>query len=294
MTRVLVIGASGMLGHRLVRGLSSDFEVIGTVRDDAARYAGMPHFAKARLIGGIEASVVDSLLRVLDDLRPDVVINAVGAIKQVAAGKSAALAITLNALLPHQLAEATCAAGGRFITFGTDCVFSGRPGPHAETDIPDAIDIYGRTKLLGEVGGEGCLTLRTSIVGRELRGCHSLIEWFISQNGKTIKGFRRALYSGMTTGAIAALICRLIRDHAQLSGIWQVAGPATNKFELLTIVRDAMGLDIEIVPGDDFFCDRRLDGSRFTAATGIVIPSWSEMIADMAAEASLYAHLGPR
>ena len=110
MTRVLVIGASGMLGHRLVRGLSSDFEVIGTVRDDAARYAGMPHFAKARLIGGIEASVVDSLLRVLDDLRPDVVINAVGAIKQVAAGKSAALAITLNALLPHQLAEATCAS----------------------------------------------------------------------------------------------------------------------------------------------------------------------------------------
>jgi dTDP-4-dehydrorhamnose reductase len=289
MTRVLIVGASGMLGHRLVRGLTVEgFEVVGTVRGRASEMGLEAHATGARIVEGIDADHVDAVAGVVRAIRPDVVVNAIGAIKQVASGKTAVPAITLNALFPHWLAYLAREVGARFLTFGTDCVFSGKQGPYRETDTPDATDIYGRSKLLGEVTDPGCLTIRTSIVGRELRGGHSLFDWFIAQRGRTVKGFRGALYSGMTTGAAATVLARIIREQPGLSGLWQVAGPAINKYDLLGIVRDAMDLDITIVPDDDFHCDRRLDGSRFEGETGIVLPSWEEMVAAMASESSLY------
>lgn len=286
--RIVVVGASGMLGHRLVHGLSSQFEVTGTVRGDADRYRQLPPFARGRLTGGVDAAAYETVERAVVEQRPDVVINAIGAIKQVSDGKSAVPAIRFNALFPHLLAQTAEKIGARFITFGTDCVFSGRQGPYSESDTPDATDVYGRSKLLGEVTGEGCLTLRTSIVGRELRGGHSLFEWFLSQNGKTVKGYRRALYTGMTTGAATDLVAAIIRHHPKLDGLWQVAGPEISKLDLLRLVASAMDLDVRIEPDDDFHCDRRLDGSRFNRATGLVVPAWREMIAAMVAEARLY------
>lgn len=289
MTRVLIVGASGMLGHRLMRGLAADgFDVVGTIRGRAAELGLEAHAAGARIVEGIDAERFDTVAGAVRAILPDVVVNAVGMIKQVAGGKAAVPAITLNALFPHRLAEVAGEVGARFVTFGTDCVFSGKQGPYRETDTPDATDVYGRSKLLGEVTGPGCLTIRTSIVGRELRGGHSLFDWFIAQRGKTVKGFRGALYSGMTTGTAAAVLVRLIRERPDLSGLWQVAGPAITKYDLLGIVRDAMALDITIVPDDDFHCDRRLDGSKFAGETGIVLPSWEEMVAAMASESSLY------
>lgn len=288
MTRILVVGASGMLGHQMTYGLSRDFEVSGTVRGEASSYSGLPHFARAKLVGGVDVERLETIERAIQDAKPDVVINAIGVIKQVAQGNSAIPAIKINALFPHQLAGLSGKAGARFITFGTDCVFSGRGGPYTETDCPDATDFYGRSKLLGEVAAANCLTLRTSIVGRELRGGHSLVEWILSQNGKTVKGFRRALYSGMTTDAAANLVSEIIRKFPDLSGIWQVAGPQISKFDLLGIVRDEMGLDIQIEADDEFCCDRRLDGSRFSAETGLKLPSWREMIASMASQSHLY------
>lgn len=288
MTRILVVGASGMLGHQMTYGLSRDFEVSGTVRGEASSYSGLPHFADAKLVGGVDVERLETVERAIQEAKPDVVINAIGVIKQVAQGKSAIPAIKINALFPHQLAELSGKAGARFITFGTDCVFSGRQGPYSETDCPDATDFYGRSKLLGEVSDANCLTLRTSIVGRELRGGHSLVEWILAQNGKTVKGFRRALYTGMTTDAATHLVAKLISEFPKLSGIWQVAGPQISKFDLLGIVADEMGLDISIEPDDEFHCDRRLDGSRFSAETGLKLPSWREMIATMAAQSHLY------
>lgn len=289
MKRILVVGASGMLGHRLVRGLSADFNVTGTVRGDAADWAALPHFANATVLGSVDALDFSTVANAVETARPELVINAVGAIKQVADGKSAVPAIRLNALFPHQLAEAAGRAGARLITFSTDCVFSGKKGPYQETDTPDATDVYGRSKLLGEVTAPGCLTLRSSIIGRELRGRHSLVDWFISQNGGRVKGFRGALYSGMTTGAASNLVTAILRTKPELEGLWQVAAQPINKYELLKLVRDAMGLTIDIAPDDDFHCDRRLDGSRFAQETGLALPSWPQMIADLAAEAPFYS-----
>lgn len=289
MSRIMIVGASGMLGHRLLRGLAADgFDVVGTIRGRVSEAGLSAHAAEARIVEGIDAERFDTVAGAVRAIRPDVVVNAVGMIKQVAGGKAAVPAITLNALFPHRLAEVAGEVGARFVTFGTDCVFSGKQGPYKESDTPDAVDVYGRSKLLGEVTRPGCLTIRTSIVGRELRGGHSLFDWFIAQRGKTVKGFRGALYSGMTTGTAAAVLSRLIREQPDLSGLWQVAGPAISKYDLLGIVRDTMALDITILPDDDFYCDRRLDGSRFSGETGIVLPSWEEMVAAMASESSLY------
>jgi dTDP-4-dehydrorhamnose reductase len=289
VTTVMIVGASGMLGHRLLRGLAAEgFDVVGTVRGRASEMGLEAHAAGARIVEGIDAEHFDTVAGAVRAIRPDVVVNAVGVIKQVAGGKAAVPAITLNALFPHRLAEVSGEIGARFITFGTDCVFSGRQGPYKETDTPDATDIYGRSKLLGEVVGAGCLTIRTSIVGRELRGGYSLFDWFISQRGKAVKGFRGALYTGVTTGTAADIVARIVREQPDLSGLWQVAGPAISKFDLLGLVRDAMGLDIVLEPDDVFHCDRRLDGSRFAETTGIRTPSWPDMVAAMTAESSLY------
>ena len=165
------------------------------------------------------------------------------------------------------------AANARLIHLSTDCVFSGRKGNYVEEDPSDAEDIYGKTKYLGEVAGTGCLTLRTSMIGRELSGCHGLLEWFLSQQGKTIRGFRRAIFSGFTTRALSETIVSIIADHPQLDGIWHLAAEPISKFELLTLVKEKGGASGSIEPDDSFSCDRSLNGMRFRKATSFVVPT---------------------
>lgn len=287
MTRVLVLGASGMLGHKLLSTLAGTMDAIGTVRGEPAAYsdtllAGLP------LMGGVDAENFSTVAAAIRQSKPDVVLNGIGVIKQLDAGKTAISCIKLNSLFPHEVAGVCADIGARFITFSTDCVFSGSQGPYSEESVPDAKDIYGRSKLLGEVTGPNCLTIRSSIVGRELRGHHSLIDWFISQRGKQAKGYAGALYTGLTTQAMARLAATLIADHPALSGLWQVASPAISKYDLLTLINDALALKIDLLRDEAFHCDRRLDGRRFVAATGIEIPSWPAMVAELAQDARNY------
>ncbi len=178
----------------------------------------------------------------------------------------------------------------RLIHISTDCVFSGKRGKYREEDLPDAADLYGRSKLLGEITGGRALTLRTSMIGHELAGRHSLLEWFLAQQGKAVAGYRHAIFSGLTTRRLAELIATLIADFPDLCGLYHVAGEAISKFELLSLVRGCFGLDIEIVPEDDFVIDRSLDSTRFVQATGIARPQWAEMIAQLAPSAQEASH----
>ena len=189
--------------------------------------------------------------------------------------------IAINALLPHQLARLAAASEAKFIHLSTDCVFSGSRGNYSESDIPDPIDVYGHTKLLGEIDRPGALTLRLSVIGHELQHHRGLLDWFLSQHSGRVNGYACALYSGLTTIALAELLVFLLRSHPALEGIWHVSGPPISKFELLQTVNDIYGTGVEIQRDETFICDRRLDSSRFRERTGWYPQEWPDMIRAM-------------
>ena len=157
-----------------------------------------------------------------------------------------------------------------------------------ETDQSDAEDLYGRTKYLGELTYAHTLTLRTSIIGRELAQYKSLLEWFLSQKGKTVKGYTRVIFSGVTTNYLAKVVARLIRDHKELTGVYHVASPAISKHDLLCMLRNAYKLEVEIIPDDREVSDRSLIGEKFINATGYSFPNWTDMVTELANDPTPY------
>jgi dTDP-4-dehydrorhamnose reductase len=286
--RVLVLGASGMLGHKLVQRLSRDFAVFGTLRGTGEPYRASPALAGARLLCDVDCGDLAGVTAALEHSRAEVAINCVGIVKQREQARDPVEAIATNALLPHQLARICAERAVRLLHFSTDCVFSGGRGPYREDDFADACDLYGRTKFLGEVTADRCLTLRSSIIGRELAHRKSLIEWFLAQRGGRINGFAGALYSGLTTNAMADVVATLLTHFPDLCGLFHLASEPISKFELLGLVNEAYGTGVEIVRDDAFFCDRRLDGSRFRARTGITPPPWRKMIEEMRSDTTGY------
>ena len=280
--RVLILGGSGMLGHKLWQTFAERFDTFVTFRQPAHAYARYNLFDQSRSVCNVGARDFDALTKAFAQARPQVVVNCIGVVKQDAAAKDPLTSISINALFPHRLAQLCRASGARLIHLSTDCVFSGRGGNYNEDASPDAEDLYGRTKLLGEVGGPGCLTLRTSMIGRELAGAHGLVEWFLSQRGQqSVRGFRRAVFSGFTTRALAETIAWIIEEHPSLEGVWHVAAEPINKFDLLTLIKEKAGLDVEIEPDESFICDRSLNAERFRQTTGFVSPKWSDMISQL-------------
>ncbi len=282
--KVLVIGASGMLGHAMLRvlGENTDWQVRGTVRGyDPARY--FPDNIAANVLTGVNADNLDSVAKAFADAQPDVVVNCIGLVKQLAEADDPLAAIPVNALFPHRLARLCQMQGARLIHVGTDCVFSGRQGNYRESDFPDADDLYGRSKLLGEVDYPHAVTLRTSIIGHELRGNHGLIGWFLSQQGRC-KGYTRAIFSGLPTVALARVVRDTVIPRPALRGVYHVAARPIAKYDLLRLVAETYGKTIDIVPDDSVVIDRSLDGSRFQQATGYVAPDWPELVAAMHAQ----------
>ena len=279
--KVLVLGASGMLGNAMVRvlGKQPEWQVFGTLRSDGGRR----YFTSTendRLISGVDVEQIDSLVKVFSQVRPDVVVNCIGLVKQLADAKDPLLALPINAMLPHRLERLCELAGARLVHMSTDCVFSGQRGRYAETDLPDAIDLYGRSKLLGEVSGNRSITLRTSIIGHELQSQHALINWFLAQEGRCF-GHRKAIFSGFPTVVLAEIIRDVIIPRDDLAGVFHVAAEPISKYDLLKLVADTYGKEIEIIPDDSVVIDRSLDSSRFNKITGFVPPSWPAMIAKM-------------
>ncbi len=287
--KILVLGAAGMLGHQLCRSLNDRFEIWGTFRGDPKEYEPFNFIPLERAIGYVDVQDLKTVRHALEMIRPDAVINGIGIVKQRDEAKQAVPSIHVNALFPHQLADLCLESGARVLQISTDCVFSGMRGNYTEIDIPDPVDLYGRTKLLGELNRPGTLTLRTSIIGWQLHTYSSLLGWFASQRGRRIKGYRRAIYSGFSTTVLSNLIGDILETRKDLSGLYHVASTPINKFDLLTRLRDAMGwTDITIEPDENFYCDRSLIGTRFSAATGWMSPSWDDMIAGLATEWPIY------
>jgi dTDP-4-dehydrorhamnose reductase len=291
--RILILGGDGMLGHRLLMHLQQqEHDVRVTLRQQLADYyyAQYGLFTQENSYTGVEVRDMGRLLEVMADFRPEAVVNAVGIIKQREAAKEAIPSLEINSILPHRLALLCNATGARLVHMSTDCVFSGRRGNYTEDDVADAEDLYGRTKLLGEVTQPGCVTLRSSIIGLELSRTKKkkkktgLIEWFLAQRGE-IRGFTKAIYTGLTTAEMSRVIERVLLEHPELSGLWQVASAPINKYDLLVRFSEVLGRrDIEIIPDDAVKIDRSLVPVAFEKATGYSAPGWDEMLEELGAE----------
>ncbi len=271
--RVLVLGAYGMLGHKLLDKLSGRYEVYGTARV-RKKYTSLSTAKDDRIISGVDALKPGSVCGVVDRLAPEVIINCIGLIKQLGASTDPVDMMHLNSVLPHKLANIAKEHDARLIHFSTDCVFSGKNGMYTITDRSDAEDLYGKTKYLGEVPYGNCLTIRSSIIGPELGTKNGLLEWFLSQGGKTISGYKNAIYSGFTTLEMSRIVSMCLDRFPNLHGVWQVASSPISKFDLLTIINEKMDLGVNIEPDYGFICDRSLDGSEWPKMI-------DEMISDM-------------
>ncbi|MDX8409017.1 MAG: SDR family oxidoreductase [Mariprofundales bacterium] len=280
--RILILGGDGMLGHQLMVSLRPEHDVRVTVHKQLADYAHLGLFDADNAYAGVDVLFQDRLLEVMADFRPDAVINGVGLVKQRKEAEVRLPSLEVNALFPHRLAVICQVAGARLIHMSTDCVFSGGKGGYVEEDESDATDIYGRTKFLGEVNHAHCVTLRTSIIGLELARKASLIEWFLAQHGE-IKGYRRAIYSGLTTLEMARVIDDILCHHPSLSGVWHVAAAPISKYEILRQLIGLLGRkDVDLLPDDGFVADRSLDATRFQQETGYNPPSWEVMLEQLA------------
>lgn len=283
--KILVFGADGMLGHQLVESLLPRHDVAGTVRKQDT-VAGKDAASGVRLFTDVDVRDHSRILDVVERFGPDAVVNAVGIVKQREEAKNAIESIEVNSLLPHRLAEVCMDRGMRLVHLSTDCVFTGEKGSYLDQDLPDARDMYGRSKMMGEVEGTGVVTLRTSIIGLELARKRSLIEWFLSQTG-TIKGYRKAIYTGFTTVEMSRIIEKLLMAPVPAQGIYNVSSDPIDKYSLLCLLRDRLGKVLEIIPDDEFVCDRSLDSGRFRKEFNYVPPDWQVMLDELGGQIEL-------
>lgn len=275
--KILVLGASGMIGNTMLRVLSdiSDWQVKGSVRSREELSYFPPKIATNMLVG-IDLLEHDIVTQTLDQYKPQIVINCAGLTKHVPAGNNPASAIAMNALLPHRIAEACGRMGARLIQISTDCVFSGRLGNYIETDFADADDVYGRSKRLGEVEEMGHLTLRTSTIGHENHTKFGLLEWFLAQ--KACTGYARAVFTGLPSVVFAQIVRDIIIPDRTLTGLYHVSAAPITKFDLLQLIAAVYKHGAELSVDREFVIDRSLNSSKFTSATGYQAPSWPELI----------------
>lgn len=280
--RLLILGATGMLGSTAFQFFSrqSDYETWGTMRSGGDRRYFDPTL-HGRLIHNIDINDIDALAATLDRVRPQVVINAVGVIKQLAAAKDPLVTIPVNAVFPHRLARLCGLVGARMVHVSTDCVFSGRTGGYVESDHCDADDLYGRSKHLGEVVDQAhVVTLRTSGIGHELASRYGLVEWFLSQHG-AVRGFTGAIYTGLPWVELCRVIKDVVVPHPELHGLYHISSKPTSKYELLRQIAQVYGKSVAIEPDHSIRLDRSLDASRFHQATGYEPPDWPELVRSM-------------
>lgn len=276
--KILVIGASGMIGSTVLRvlGVCDDWDVWGTVRDASIKRFFTTAMA-SRLIEDVNVEYSDALVKVLDLVRPDVVINCAGLTKHKPQADDPLISIPINTLMPHRLAGLCKLAGARLVHVSTDCVFSGEKGGYTEADFADARDVYGKSKALGELFYPHTITLRTSTIGHELQSKYGLLDWFLSQE-TSCNGYARAIFSGLPTVIFAQIIRDVVLPQIELSGLYHVAAKPINKYDLLKLIADVYGKKIKIIPDDKLVIDRSLNADLFRRATGYVAPEWEEMI----------------
>lgn len=291
--KIVVLAGGGMLGHKLCERFSAaGRDVIATFRKPVSHYDGLKDvFGRTRLVGNIDVMDRAALETFLKAERPAVVVNCVGIIKQLETIDDRLVTVGVNSYLPHMIEKICGEVGARMVHFSTDCVFSGKKGSYRATDPSDAGDLYGRSKFLGETAGVAgqSITIRSSVIGREIsKPNYGLVEWIYAQKGKRVRGFGKAIYTGLTTIEMSRVVELAIERTEPLLGVWHVASAPINKYDLLKLVSQKARLKIEIDRYDDFVCDRSLIMDRFADETGYHPASWEAMIEEMVVDGVRY------
>ena len=277
--RILVLGGTGLIGNRLTRQLRQNADVYASTRSSLVEMPVLENILEPnKWIFGLDATDFQFLESEINRLKPDVVVNCFGVVKHQINSKSAEATILLNSILPWRLSELAEKYDFKLIHLSTDCVFSGETGNYKESSTPDALDLYGRSKILGELNNARDLTLRTSFVGREIKTFANFFEWVQRSHNTKIVGYKRAIYSGLTTQAISEIIEKLIFDFSGLTGLWHVSSEPISKYDLICMLNHSLNLKLDIEPNEEFCCDRSLDSTAFASMTSLVIPNWITML----------------
>lgn len=284
--KILILGGTGLIGHKLWIELLSRFKDIFTIiHGDKNKFIKFGLYNNDNVIDNVDIINFQKVESIVNSIQPDVILNCIGITKRKAEINNLFLAISVNSLFPHKLARWAKINNKRIIHFSTDCVFDGKIGNYTEESLTTAEDVYGRTKALGELRYNHTLTIRSSFIGRELFTSTELLEWFLSQKGKTIKGFTKALYSGVSTTFMSKVVCEIIENHPRLSGLYQLAiDHPVSKYELLCLARDAFQVDVNIIPDDTFETYPTLNGTKLRNELKLSVPSWKDMIHDLTGE----------
>jgi dTDP-4-dehydrorhamnose reductase len=278
--RILILGGDGMMGHQLLKHLGRRYDVRVTLRQRLSAYLDFKLFNKTNSYSEIDVRSIEHVREVLVDFQPGIVVNAVGIVKQRRNAKESIPSLEINALFPHRLVLLCNETNTRMLHLSTDCIFSGKKGNYQESDPSDAEDLYGRTKYLGEVQDSRCLTLRTSIIGKELSRKLGLLEWFLAQSG-VVHGYKRAIFSGFTTLEMSRIVEKILVEYPETGGIYHVSSDPISKFDLLMLIKEKLGLSTEIRPDQKIQYDRSLDSTRFRREFNYTPPTWEEMIKEL-------------
>ena len=287
--KVCVLGAGGLLGHMLIRVLSESNDVSGTTRESPNNSSSLAKFlSQEKWIGGVDASIPHSIDKIFETDQFDVAINCIGLIKQRDSIVSDIEMMVINGEFPHHLAQIANNHDTQVIHISTDCVFSGIKGSYLESDKPDPVDVYGKSKLLGELNDSDNLTLRTSHIGRELTVKKSFVEWLVSQRGGHVNGYSHAIYSGLTTQALARTISKLLLGNSHLTGLFHVSSQPISKLEIINKLNELLDLQLTVTPNASVQINRSLNSGKFQNATSISPQTWDEMLADFCEDQKTY------
>ena len=285
--RILILGIDGMIGHKIAQSLSYDYEVIGSTRKDI-------NFQKIGLYKGLlykKDFLEYDYNSFLNKILPDVIINCIGITTRRGISNNISNTDFINSQLPHKISEWASINNKKLIQFSTDCVFSGKRGNYLDDDKPDADDIYGLSKAKGEINNNNTLTIRCSMIGREIYNHTELFEWLYSMKNKEISGYTNVIYSGVTTFWMGQVINKLFSDKINLNGIYNVASKPISKYELLFKLSNAFKLNVNIIPNPNIKSNKVLISKKFTEITDINTPNWDELIGEFKNDCDKYYSL---
>ncbi|MDI6688249.1 MAG: SDR family oxidoreductase [Desulfobacterales bacterium] len=279
--RILILGGTGMLGHTLWQHFSLRFpDTYTTIRQSRTAYEQYELFTGDKVIDSVDVIDFQTLTGIMKCIKPDFILNCIGITKRRKEADMPVYAIALNSLLPHKLAEWGRNNSAKIVNFSTDCVFDGKQGNYTEESPTNAVDLYGKTKALGEIQGENSLTLRSSFIGVELHAGTELLEWFLSQTG-VVKGFKNVIYSGLTTFELSRIVEKILVEHPDAFGLYHVSSDPISKFDLLTLIKEKMHLNVEIIPDETVRCNRSLDSTKFRKEFNYTPPTWEVMVDEL-------------